>query len=346
MNTLANHQSEINFQQTYQWTDLVVNALRQSVRTLGFQEIVPALLSSSFEPGAKHSIAVLGEKRLPEIFLSNSQSSVCISGQQHYYLPVSHVVEKQMSLEFMEKIYCLAPCLRLVMDDEDTSKKHLYNFFQFEIEWRTESMQDVFQTGEKILSSAAQNILGNLHNHESLNFLGHGKKHLESLMKKNYPVITFKEALKLIGKNSDHHGDLTADDDYALSQKFDSPFWIYEYPEGVRDSIYHQNATGTYDTYDLMLPFGYGELTTGGIRPKTGEEIIAQSKRLGKNYSADYANWKSKAQIQTAGFGIGLERLLRFISGANSILDFVQYHDKGPNNAIHKTFTDQKRSNN
>ncbi len=92
-------------------------------------------------------------------YSTKAHRKVQVKGKEKYYLPVSHVVEKQMSLEFLEKVYCVAPCLRLVMDGEEHSGKHLYNFFQFEIEWRTSSMSDVFKQGEKILTSMAKEIL-------------------------------------------------------------------------------------------------------------------------------------------------------------------------------------------
>ena len=226
------------------------------------------------------------------------------------------------------------------MDGEENSGKHLYNFFQFEIEWRTSCMNDVFQLGEKILTSLAKTILRD----ESIVLTETGKRNVLSMAKEKYPAITFSEGHKLIANSPDLTRDFTPEEDEKLSKLFDQPFWIYDYPEGVRDSIYHQNDKRSYDTYDLMLPFGFGELTTGGIRPKSGAEIVQQSEKLGKSYSRGYAEWKDKSQIQTAGFGIGLERIIRFMSGCESILDIVQYHDHGPNKSINEAFFKSKQA--
>ena len=329
----------LSYQETYAWSGRVLNGLRKSAAENNFTEILPSIVSSSFEPGARHSIAVLGDRDLPEI-VTDSPGNVQVKGKEKYYLPVSHVVEKQMSLEFLDKVYCVAPCLRLVMDGEENSGKHLYNFFQFEIEWRTSSMSDVFSQGEKILTSMARAILED----SALEHSETGLRNIKALAKSNYPTITFAEGHRLIGNSPDLKRDFTAEEDEKLTQLFDIPFWIYDYPEGVRDSIYHQNEKGSYDTYDLMLPFGYGELTTGGIRPKTAQDILQQSKKLGKSYSNEYAVWKDKSQIQTAGFGIGLERIIRFMSGCESILDIVQYHDLGPNRTINETFFKEKET--
>ena len=326
-------QSNLSYKETYEWSNRVINGLRNAAFNQGFSEILPSILSTNFEPGARHSLAILGDKNLPDI-ISDEPNNIQVKGKEKYYLPVSHVVEKQMSLEFLDKVYCLAPCLRLVMDGEESSGKHLYNFFQFEIEWRISDMQDVFKQGEEILKSLANSILAD----KDLLLSELAERNIKSLAKSGYKTITFAEGHQLIGNSADLQRDFTPEEDEKLTQLFDIPFWIYDYPEGVRDSIYHQNEKGTYDTYDLMLPFGYGELTTGGIRPKTGKEIEEQSKKLGKSYSTAYSDWKNRSKIQTAGFGIGLERIIRFMSGCNSILDIVQYHDLGPNNNINTEF--------
>jgi asparaginyl-tRNA synthetase len=333
----------MNYRATYDWTSLVLRNLRQSIEALEFKELVPALCARRHEPGARHSIAVLGDSAVPSI--ADRSDRVAVEGWKHYYLPVSFVVEKQMALEFLDKVYCLAPCLRLVMDGEAHSGKHLYNFFQFEIEWRTESIDEVFTVGETLLRNVATRSLAELGSSPSgLPIGAEGRRNLEALTRHDYPRVTFLKALEMLGKDTANPKDLTPEDDARLSQMFDRPFWIFDYPEGIRDSIYHRNDRGFYDTYDLMLPFGYGELTTGGIRCKSGAEIVRQSKALGKAYSAQYSDWKDKAAIQTAGFGIGLERLLRYGAGAETILDFIQYHDDGPNNGIDADFTTRKRA--
>src|SRR4051812_3533132 len=95
---------QLTYEQTYFWTDLVIESLRQAARKIGFQEMLPALLSSAYEPGAKHSIAVMGNRRHPEIYSAHDQEGVAVAGHKSYYLPVSHVVEKQMALEHLKKV--------------------------------------------------------------------------------------------------------------------------------------------------------------------------------------------------------------------------------------------------
>ena len=126
-------------------------------------------------------------------------------------------------------------------------------------------------------------------------------------------------------------GDLTHAEERALSEAAAAPFWITDYPDGVRDSLYRRSADGTFATYDLVLPGGYGELATGGLRPDSAADILRQAMRFSAAPHPYYAAWKARTALQTGGLGFGVERLVRYCSGAPSVLDLRFAHDHGPN---------------
>src|SRR5262245_43951374 len=128
----------MNQTDVYAWTGDVLAALRSSLDGHDFAEILPAILSERSEPGARHTIAVLGDRALPDVEVTDQ--SVTVTGARHYHLPVSHCVEKQLALEHASRVYCIAPCVRLLMEGEEHTGRHLYTFFQAEIEWHTESV--------------------------------------------------------------------------------------------------------------------------------------------------------------------------------------------------------------
>lgn len=314
----------------HQLTAKVLRCLRESLAGGDFEEILPAILSERFEPGARHSIAIMGRHELPRIYHSSSDDGVAAFGQRHYYLPVSHAVEKQIALEHAERVYCVVPCVRLVMPGEELSARHLYTFFQVEIEWRTDSIEDVFSIAEKIFFDFSTKML------MSGDIPVQARERLTALCARPYPRLTFADALKRV--RGEQKGkklpDLTVQEEERLCNMFKSPVWIHDYPEGVRDSLYRRNNRGLYDTYDLLLPFGLGEVSTGGLRPESKEEIIRQSALVGKTLHPSYAEWKARTRIQTAGFGIGLERLIRYVGCYKSILETRRSHDCGPNTLL------------
>ena len=327
----------------YMWTGHVLAALRASLDVHGFVEILPVILSERYEPGARHSIAVLGNRAIPEIRVepgSNGENQrVTVCGTKYFYLPVSHCVEKQLALEFAKRVYCMAPCVRLLMPGEDRTGRHLYTFFQVEIEWRTESADEVYNETESILAYFSQELLRRLATELELDEAA--IQRIRAFNAVPYERIRFCEARNRVASvggavNPHAAGDLTHAEEDVLSMAAGAPFWLTDYPEGVRDSLYRRCPNGTFATYDLMLPAGYGELSTGGLRPDSEDDILRQGRRLGTSAHPYYAEWKSRTNLQTGGLGIGLERLVRFCAGAPSVLDLRFAHDQGPNAGIER----------
>jgi asparaginyl-tRNA synthetase len=330
----------INPRHVYLLTATVLANLRKALAQHSFTEILPALLSRRNEPGARHSIAVLGDRKMPTVNNGAAPApTTVVQGQRWYYLPVSHAVEKQLSLEFLDRVYCVAPCIRLLMEGEDRSGKHLNTFFQVEVEMRTTELAEAMQLAETVLATAAADMVRHGPDRELFN--PEAGRNLRSLLRTPYERITFAQAKRLVGAAAMEERDLTHDEERILCRKFDRPFWIYHYPEGVRDSLYRLNEEGLYDTYDLMLPFEHGELATGGVRADSAGEVLRQSRRLTsrspaeeEKFTVEYALWKERTRVQSAGFGIGLERLVKFCAGAHSVLDIRPFHDSGPNTEL------------
>jgi asparaginyl-tRNA synthetase len=321
----------------YIWTDAVLRALRQALLSHGFTEILPAILSERYEPGARHSIAVLGDRSLPAISQSTANRSVTVAGGEHYYLPVSHCVEKCLSLEHLDRAYCITPCVRLLMEGENRSNRHLSTFFQLELEWRTESVNEVHGLIERIIALFATELLRSPTIADWLD--EEAITRIRALSAIPYERIQFKHARGAVadagGTTNPHSaGDLTHSEESDLSKSRLAPFWLTEYPDGVRDSLYHRTPDGISASYDLILPAGFGEVATGGLRPKSGAEILRQSHSLGSSVHPFYAEWKERTKVQTGGLGFGLERLIRYCTGVQSILDLRQAHDQGPNRRI------------
>lgn len=332
---------QFTYNEAYFWSAKVLASLRHALERHDFDEILPAILSERYEPGARHSIAILGDQARPTISEKRSTDgagkTVSVTGSQFYFLPVSHCVEKQLALEHMERVYCIAPCVRLLMEGEDISGRHLCTFFQAEIEWRTEDVENVYATTESILSTLAESLLSVLQTAGALTQAAEAR--ISSFRSTPYARIAFadaRERVKTTGGMVNPHaaGDLTYAEEQALSHSEDAPLWLTDYPDGVRDSLYRQRPDGTLATYDLILPGGFGEVATGGLRPDSVDAIEAQAHKLGETPHPYYGNWKRRTDVQTGGLGFGVERLVRYCAGADSVLDLRYAHDQGPNAAI------------
>lgn len=323
----------------YAWTGDILAALRTSLDVHGFAEILPTILSERYEPGARHSIAVLGDRALPEVAVEqkgDSKRRVTVTGAEYYYLPVSHCVEKQLALEYAERVYCMAPCVRLLMEGEDRTGRHLYTFFQAEIEWRTESVDEVYDVIEAVLARFAEELIRRLSGRRLDDAATTRIKALADIPYERLPFAQARQRVADVGGAVNPHatGDLTHAEEKALSEAATAPFWLTDYPDGVRDSLYRRTPVGTFATYDLILPQGHGELATGGLRPDSVHDILRQANRLGSSPHTYYAEWKARTQLQTGGLGFGVERLIRYCAGVPSVLDLRFAHDQGPNARI------------
>jgi len=103
---------------------------------------------------------------------------------------------------------------------------------------------------------------------------------------------------------------------------FDSPFFIYDYPKGSRGFYDREDPKrpGILRDFDMIYPEGFGEAASGAER-ETDYETVASKMKPGENPES-YEWYMEMLKIgipQTAGFGIGVERLTRCICGLRSI---------------------------
>jgi asparaginyl-tRNA synthetase len=278
---------------------------------------------------------LLGDPSLPAGVVTDRTHPV--TGARHYHLPVSHCVEKQLALEHAHRVYCIAPCVRLLMDGEEGTGRHLYTFFQAEIEWRTESVDDVLGTIESLLSAFAGDLLSRLAGTDRLDEAAARRiRTLADIPFERLPFGRARDRVADVGGARNPHagGDLSHAEEAVLSHAASAPFWLTDYPDGVRDTLYRRRPDGTFATYDLVLPDGHGELATGGLRPDSATDVRRQAAAFSDRVHPHYAAWKARTDIQTGGIGFGLERLIRYCSGADSVLDLRAAHDQGPNASI------------
>jgi asparaginyl-tRNA synthetase len=174
--------------------------------------------------------------------------------------------------------------------------------------------------GDKIVNEVIMAILTECSSH--LEYFGREL----SIPPTHLPRVTHAEAIEMLrGEGFEIASDeeLSWRAERNLSKLFDTPFWITEYPTGSRGFYYAEDRErpGVLRSMDLILPEGFGEASSGGEREYT-EDGVRQSMIASGDDPSRYGWYMEMIRdgiLPSAGFGIGVERLTRYLCGVDHI---------------------------
>ena len=132
-----------------------------------------------------------------------------------------------------------------------------------------------------------------------------------------------------LGHDQNPDGELGWAGEAMLSRKASKPFFVTDYPKGSRGFYDRESREhpGRLRNFDLIAPEGYGELCSGSEREHDYAAIIARMRETGENPSkyAWYLDMVREGIPASAGFGIGVERLTRYVAGLESVWQASAY---------------------
>lgn len=239
---------------------------------------------------------------------------------KEYLLMTSMIFYKQMAVASIPCVYSFSPNVRLESSKTRETGRHLVEFYQVDLEVALGTCSQVMDLGDKMLFEVLHSVKKVCRS--QLELLGRTL----SLPPRRLPRITHREALEILrsyGWSTDSEKELSWDEEQFISYQFKTPFWITEYPTGSRGFYYLQDPkkAGILRSMDLLLPEGYGEIASGGEREHTVEGTMKNMLWVGKDPARFrwYLDMLREGIPPSAGFGIGLERLTRYICGASHI---------------------------
>ncbi len=226
-----------------------------------------------------------------------------------YHLTQSMIFHKQVALKTLDKIFVFSPNVRLEPSKRSKTKRHLFEFTQLDLEVKNAKREDVMKLCEEMIISLIKSIKKDCK--EELKILSREIKTPKTPFKK----ISYVKALEKYGK----------DFETKISKENNDPVWIIDMPIMHREFYdkEHKDKKGYLADMDLIYPEGYGEALSGGEREYKFERIKKRMKIKGKKYKdfKSYLDIAKKGLPRSAGFGIGIERLTRYICGLDKIED-------------------------
>jgi asparaginyl-tRNA synthetase len=228
------------------------------------------------------------------------------------YLTQSAQFYEEAAICAFEKVFVVQPSFR---SEKSRTRKHLTEFWHVEAEVAFATHDDILRVEEELIYYVTSKLVESMGSEIEM-IRGSAFKPPEPPFDK----IRYDEAISMLqsrGIDIEWGEDFGSEAERELSRQFEKPFFITHFPVETR-SFYHMDDPSNPEvtlSSDLYAPEGYGEITSGGQRIHEYDKLYEKIKRFGLN-PEDY-KWylelRRYGMPPHSGFGIGVERTLRWI---------------------------------
>lgn len=274
-------------------------------------------------------------------------------------LTVSGQLEAELAALALGQVYTFGPTFRA---ENSNTSRHLAEFWMIEPEVAFNDLEDNMNLTEEFLKYICQYILDNckddlkfLHDRDAQeqsqkpqnerNELGLIER-LEFVVNNDFKRLTYTEAIDIL-RNSNHYKkkkfkyevewgtDLQSEHErYLVEKEFKCPVILTNYPAAFKAFYMRQNEDGkTVAAMDVLFP-GIGEIVGGSQR----EERLDVLKKKCADFNIHeeelwwYLETRKFGTVPHAGFGLGFERMVMFVTGMSNIRDVIPF-PRTPQNA-------------
>lgn len=253
--------------------------------------------------------------------------------------PVNLTVTGQLEAETYAlafgKVYTFGPTFRA---ENSNTTRHASEFWMIEPEIAFADLKDDMNLIEDMVKYVVSYVLENAKEEIDFfdKFVAPGKKaQLEALVKSTVAECTHHEAIEIlkaagdIFENAPEFGkDLaTEHEKYLTDVHFKAPVFVTNWPKDIKAFYMRLNDDNeTVAAVDLLVP-GAGELVGGSQREERLELLVQRMNDLGmKIEPLDwYVDLRKYGGVKHAGFGLGFERLIMYVTGMDNIRDVIPY---------------------
>jgi asparaginyl-tRNA synthetase len=251
------------------------------------------------------------------------------------YLTVSGQLEGEIFALALSNIYTFGPTFRA---ENSNTPRHLAEFWMIEPEMAFCDLADDMRLAEDFLKYVIRYVLD--HCQQDLEFFNERiddtvLSTLEHVATSEFERVTYTEAIRLLeaaGKSWEfpvHFGaDLQSEHErYLTEEKFKKPVIVTDYPREIKAFYMRANDDGkTVRAMDVLAP-RIGEIIGGSQRE---ERLDVLRERLAAQKLDEKAYWwylelRKYGSVPHAGFGLGLERMLMYLTGMKNIRDVVPF---------------------
>ncbi|HET9745986.1 MAG TPA: asparagine--tRNA ligase [Chitinophagaceae bacterium] len=275
-------------------------------------------------------------------------------------LTVSGQLEGELAATAFGEIYTFGPTFRA---ENSNTPRHLAEFWMIEPEMAFYDLEDNMNLAEEFIKYIIRYVMDN--NREDLEFLAQrlaGEEgqlpqdkrsemglieKLEFVLNHNFERITYTEAIEIL-RESNHNKkkkfqfpitgwgmDLQSEHErYLVEKHFRRPVILSNYPKEIKAFYMRQNEDGkTVAAMDILAP-GIGEIVGGSQREERLDKLEQRMKEMHIPIQEMwwYLDTRRYGTVPHAGFGLGFERMVQFVTGMSNIRDVIAF-PRTPGNA-------------
>ena len=246
-------------------------------------------------------------------------------------LTVSGQLNAECFAQAFAKVYTFGPTFRA---ERSNTQRHAAEFWMIEPEIAFSDLRDDMELAENMTRYVVKYVMDNCP--ADLEFFNKFVDNtlldrLNNIVNSSFAHVTYTEAIKLLeesGKEFEYKPfwgcDMqTEHERYLCEQIFKKPVFVTDYPKEIKAFYMRQNDDGkTVAAMDMLVP-GVGELIGGSQREERIDKLLEAYERFGLNPDDYwwYTELRKYGGTHHAGFGLGFERLIMYITGVSNIRD-------------------------
>ena len=239
-------------------------------------------------------------------------------------------------------VYTFGPTFRA---ENSNTQRHAAEFWMIEPEMAFADLNDYMDTAEAMIKYIIRTVMEKCPDEMNFfsSFVDKGlKERLEHVAASDFGRVSYTEAVEIL-KNSGHKFDYpvewgcdlqTEHERFLTEQYFKKPVFVTDYPKDIKAFYMRLNEDGkTVAAADCLVP-GIGEIIGGSQREERIDVLEARMHELGLNPEDYwwYLDLRRYGSCRHAGFGLGFERMVMYLTGISNIRD-VELHPRTVGNA-------------
>lgn len=242
------------------------------------------------------------------------------------YLSQSGQLYNEAAAMALGRVYCFGPTFRA---EKSKTRRHLMEFWMVEAEAAFFEFEENLKLQEEMVSYLVRRLLER--NKKDFELLQRNTEKLAAIAPP-FPRMSYTEAVEFLnsrGVGFKWGDDFGAPDEALISQNFDLPVFIHRFPAEIKAFYMKPDPKNPNVVLgaDLLAPEGYGEIIGGGQRI---DDLELLKHRLSEHkLPAEVFDWyldlRRYGSVPHSGFGLGLERLLGWITGIDHIRESIPF---------------------